>query len=272
MDEEIRFHIEQRVDQLVRRGLTPDQALAEARRRFGGGDSGDTFDEARRRLHQSATRREERMLLRDRTEAFAQDARYAIRGLRNQPGLTAAVVLTLALGIGANTAMFSVVNGVLLRPLPYADAGRVVVVWNRWTGWPKTWLSGPEIVDYGRQRDAFAGFAGFDYTAVNLTGDGGAPARLRAGLIARELLDVVGVHPVLGRGFTTEEDIPNGPAAVILSDELWRGRHGGDPTIVGKRVSINGTPQTVVGVLPAGFRLPIEFAGEHSALYMPLRL
>ena len=272
MDDEIRFHIEERVDQLMRRGLTPDQALAEAKRRFGGGGTDDTFDEARRRLHASATRREERMQLRDRIEAFGQDVRYALRGVRNQPGLTAAIILTLALGIGANTAMFSVVNGVLLRPLPYAHADRVVVVWNRWTGWPKTWLSGPEVVDYSRQREAFDGFAAFDYTAVNLTGEPGEPERLRAGLIARELLDVVGVQPIIGRGFTAEEDTPNGAEAVLLSDELWRRRYGGDRSVIGTRIAINGTPQTVVGVLPAGFRLPIEFAGEHSQLYMPLRL
>jgi putative ABC transport system permease protein len=272
MDEEIRFHIEERIDQLVRRGFTPDQAFAEARRRFGGGRTDDTFDEARRRLYESAARREDRMQLRDRIEAFAQDVRYALRGVRNQPGLATAVVLTLALGIGANTAMFSVVNGVLLRPLPYAHADRVVVVWNRWTGWPKTWLSGPEIVDYSRQREAFDAFAAFDYTAVNLSGDRGEPERLRAGLIARELLDVVGVQPALGRGFSAEEDAPNGAEAVLLSDELWRRRYAADRSMIGTRVAIDGTPRTVVGVLPAGFRLPIEFAGEHSQLYMPLRL
>jgi putative ABC transport system permease protein len=272
MEDEIRFHIEERVEQLVRRGLTPDQALAEARRRFGGAASGDSFDDVRRRLYQSATHREGRMRARDRVEAIAQDVRYALRGIGNQPGLTAAIVLTLALGIGANTAMFSVVNGVLLRPLPYANADRVVVVWNRWTGWPKTWLSGPEVMDYSRQREAFDAFSAFDYTAVNLSGDRGEPERLRAGLVARELLDVVGVRPVLGRPFSAEEDTPNGPATVLLSEELWRRRYGADRGVIGTRITIDGRPQTVVGVLPAGFRLPIEFAGEHSQLYMPLRL
>ncbi|MFN2567652.1 MAG: ADOP family duplicated permease, partial [Gemmatimonadaceae bacterium] len=272
MDEEIRFHIDERVEQLIRRGLAPEQALAEAMRRFGGAGSEATFHEARRRLHQSATRREQRMKLRDRIEGFTQDVRYALRGVRNQPGLTMAVVLTLALGIGANTAMFSVVNGVLLRPLPYGDADRVVMVWNRWTGWPKTWLSGPEVVDYSRQREAFAAFAAFDYTAVNLSGAEGEPERLRAGLIARELFDVVGVRPLLGRGFAVEEDIPNGPGGVLLTEELWRRRYGADPTVVGRRITVNGTPQTVVGILPVGFRLPIEFAGEYSQLFMPLQL
>jgi putative ABC transport system permease protein len=168
--------------------------------------------------------------------------------------------------------MFSVVNSVLLQPLPYGEADRVVVVWNRWTSWPKTWLSGPEVVDYRGQGDVFQGLAAFDYTAVNLSGDGGTPARLRAGLIPRELLDVVRVRPVLGRGFTAEEDTPNGPDAVLLSGELWRVRYGADPNVVGRRITIDGAPRTVVGVLPPGFRLPIEFAGEHSQIYMPLRL
>ena len=272
IDEEIRFHIEERVDQLVRRGLTPAQALAEARRRFGGGGTEEMFDEARQRLHESARRREDRMQLRDRIEALAQDARYALRGARTQPGVTAAIVLTLALGIGANTAIFSVVNGVLLRPLPYEDAGRVVAVWNRWTGWPKTWLSGPEVVDYARQRDVFSSFSAYDYTAVNLSGTGGEPERLRAGVVARELFDVLGVRPALGRAFTAEEDAGGGPAAVILSGELWRRRFGADPTVIGRRVLVDGNPQTIVGVLPPGFRLPIEFAGEHSQLFIPLEL
>jgi predicted permease len=267
VDDEIRFHLEERAEQLVRElGLTPAEARAEALRRFGG------LREARPRLIAAALQRETHMRRAELLDTVRQDLTYAARQLRRSPGFAVAAVTTLALGIGANTAMFSVVNGVLLRPLPYADADRVVVVWNRWTSWPKTWLSGPEVVDYARQRDVFDGLAAFDYTAANLSGDRGEPERVRVGLIARELLDVVGVHPALGRGFAQEEDAPNGAQAVLLSDDLWRRRYGADRSVIGTRVAINGIPQTVVGVLPAGFRLPIEFAGEHSQLYMPLRL
>ena len=160
MDEEIRFHLETRAALLVERGYSPEAAMIEARRRFGAADESD-LRVKRRQLQDSAARREDRMRLNDRIETVVQDIRYALRGLRRTPGFAVAVIATLALGIGANTAIFSVVRGVLLRPLPYGDADQVVVVWNRWTNWPRTWLSQPEVSDYARQRSTFEHFAAF---------------------------------------------------------------------------------------------------------------
>ena len=119
------------------------------------------FEAIREGLHRSARRREEQMKLRDRIDSLLQDVRYALRNVRARPAFTAAVVLTLALGIGATTAIYSVVQAVLLKPLPYAGVDRVVMVWNHWTNWPRTWLSQPEVYDYAQQREIFASFAAF---------------------------------------------------------------------------------------------------------------
>src|SRR5262245_31357438 len=204
-------------------------------------------------------------------DTLVRDLRYAFRTLAKAPGLAAAAIVTLALGIGANASVFSVINSVLLQPLPYAQPDRIVMVWNHWTGWPRTWLSESEVADYREKSGVFARFAPFDDGAVILTGDG-PPERLRVGLVSADLLPVLGVTPALGRNFTAEEDRPNGPAAVILGDGLWRRRYGGARDILGRRVVVSGTARTVVGVLPPGFRMPLDFAGESAELYVPLAL
>src|SRR5438874_4785883 len=189
LDEEIALHLERRVEQLIARGHSPDDARTEALRRFGGTHG---IDQARERLQHSARRREERMHLREQVDALNRDVAYAWRGLRHQPGFTLAAVLTVALCVGANTAIFGVVNAVLLRPLPYAQPDRLVMVWNHWTNWPQTWLSSPEAIEYGQQRDAFAALAPYTSGAVNLTGDGN-PERVGVGFIPANFLSTVGI-------------------------------------------------------------------------------
>ena len=211
------------------------------------------------------------MSVRERIDGARRDLAYAWRGLRRQPGFTIAAVITVALCVGANTAIFGVVDAVLLQPLPYAHADRLVMVWNHWTNWPQTWLSQPEAYDYEAQTQAFSGFAAYAEGAANLTGDA-EPERVHVGLIAPSFLPTVGVAPLLGRNFTTEEDRPNGPEAALLDYGLWQRRYAADRGILGRRIAVNGVPTTVVGVLPRGFRLPDEFAGEHSEVYRPLRL
>src|SRR5439155_6991228 len=200
------------VEQLMRRGMSREQAHAEALRRFGGTTG---FHLARERVHHSAERREKRMRVHDLLGAVRQDATYAWRGLRHQPGFTAAAVLTVALCVGANTAMFGVLNAVLLQPLPYAQPDRLVMVWNHWTNWPQTWLSSPEAADYADQRDVFTAFAPYAGGAANLTGNG-EPERVFVGFIPANFLATVGVAPVAGRGFTAAEDQPNGPRVALL--------------------------------------------------------
>jgi hypothetical protein len=174
MDEEIGLHLELRAEQLVARGLSPAAARAEAERRFG------PLDEARRRLHTSARRREAHMQVGERLDGVRQDLRYAWRGLRRAPGFAAVVVATLALGIGATTAVFSVVNGVLLRPLPYPDAERVTAIYSRFPGLgiERGNLSEPEFMDVAAL-PAFERVAITGHGDVTVTG-AGEPERARA--------------------------------------------------------------------------------------------
>ena len=200
-----------------------------------------------------------------------QDLRYALRGLRQRPTFTAIAVLTLALGIGANTAIFSVANGVLLRPLPYDRSDRLAMIWGHRTQEPLASLSVAEYWDLTEQGRSFAAVGAYVDGTATLTG-GGVPERLRAGYMTGNTLAVLGVAPVLGRSFVPEEDRPNGPHAVLLSDALWRRRFGADPSIVGRVLMLDDAAATVIGVMPAGFQLPSDYAGAGMELWSPLQL
>ncbi|HEY9227182.1 MAG TPA: ABC transporter permease, partial [Gemmatimonadaceae bacterium] len=269
LDEEIALHIDLRIEQLVARGMTREEATAEAIRRFGGSIEG--FNSARHTLHRSAERREGRMRFDEQLDAVRKDVRYAWRAMWRAPGFSITAILTLALGIGANTAMFGVVNAALLRPLPYAQSDRLVMVWNHWTNWPQTWLSSPEAADYGEQREIFASLSPFSQSAANLTGNGD-PERVRASFIPAGMLATLGARPIAGRDFTVQEDQPGGPNAVLLDHGLWQRRFAADRAIIGRSIEVNGISRTVVGILPPDFRLPVEFAGERSQIYMPIQL
>jgi putative ABC transport system permease protein len=200
---------------------------------------------------------------------LAGDLRYAVRTLAKNPGFTAVAVLTLALGIGANGAVFSVLRGLLLRPLPYAKPESLVMVWSRWSEFPKTWLSVEEARTWA-DAGCFSGLALFEARQTNLTG-GGEPERIGGALVSANAFEVLGVKPLLGRAFTAAE-VGSRPAhVVILSEALWRRRFGGAPSVVGSSIEVNGAPETVVGVMPAGFKLPMDYGSESpSALWMPL--
>jgi putative ABC transport system permease protein len=201
-----------------------------------------------------------------------QDLRYALRQLRRSPGFTLVAVLTLALGIGANTTIFSVVRGILLRPLPYDAPDRTVMIWSHWKGWDKTWVSASEFEDYARQTQIFSSVSIFDDGSFTLAGEGEAE-RVRGGLLSSTFFDAVGSKPMMGRVFTAEEDRPGGPLLVLLGEGLWRRRYGADPAIVGKALRINSQPYTVIGVMPEAFRLPIDFTlSEPTQLWTALQL
>ena len=140
---------------------------------------------------------------------FLQDLRFAARTLTKQPAFTAAALLTLALGIGANTAIFSIVDAVLLRPLPYREPDRVVMMWSHWINWTKTWLSEPELADYRTQARSLEHVAAFDSTSFNLTG-AGEPVRVRAAQVQAAMFAALGAQPIAGRVFTADEDRPGG--------------------------------------------------------------
>lgn len=211
------------------------------------------------------------MRLNEQLDAFRKDVAYASRAMRRSPGFSLTAILTLALGIGANAAVFGVVNTALLRPLPYDHPERVAMIWSHWQNWPQTWVSPSEAADYARQTDLFDGVSPFYLGAATLTGNG-EPERVRTGIIAAGLLATVGVRPIMGRDFTRAEDQPNGPRVVMLDYSLWQRRFAGDRSIVGKQIDVSGVSRTVVAVLPKDFRLPLEFAGEWSQLYMPIQL
>jgi putative ABC transport system permease protein len=198
------------------------------------------------------------------------DLRLAARALRRQPALTLLITLTLAFGIGATTALFAVVRGVLLAPLPYLEQSRVAVLWTSWTGFERTWLSYDEFEAWKTEVPAIASVGLYSDGAVNLT-DGDESLRVRAASVDMSVFSTLGVAPVLGRGFSVVEDAPNGPRAAILSFDTWQRRYGGDPSIVERTVQVNGEAVPIVGVMPDGFRLPLDYgAAGASAIYFPL--
>ena len=181
-----------------------------------------------------------------------QDVRFGARMLWKRPGFTAVAVLTLALGIGANTAIFSVVNGVLLRPLPYRTADRLVFLseWSQQV--PNMSVAYPNFLDWQAQAQSFDALAAFRSNGFVLTG-AGEPERLTAREVSQQFFPALGVAPAAGRNFLPEEDRTGGSKTVILSHGLWQRRFGGDPAILGQSLMLNNESYTVVGVLPQTF-------------------
>jgi putative ABC transport system permease protein len=201
------------------------------------------------------------------------DAHYALRLLRRQPAFSFFVILTLAVGIGANSAVFSVVNGVLLRPLPYYDPDRLVAVWGRFDpesgfDFPEFPLSNPEYIDYREHSRALSAIAAHRTSSVTVTTAGTEPEKVPIALVTANLFGVLGASPVLGRTFSSDEDRPNGPAVVVLSHGYWQSRFGGDSRVSGSTIRVNGEPVTVVGVMPQGFAYPLNT----TRMWMPLRI
>ena len=208
-------------------------------------------------------------------ETLIQDLRYAFRMLIKKPGFSVVAVLTLALGIGANTAIFSVVNGVLLRALPYRDAERLTVLWETNT------KSGQEpnlrnevalgnFLDWRAQNEAFDQIGALYYTSLNLTGTD-EPERIQSAIVTVNIFDTLGVQPENGRSFYAEEEQVGSARVVVVSHGLWQRRFGGDPNLVGKTLTLNGNPTTVVGIMPAGFDLqfPTNWQVE---MWAPMRI
>ncbi|MET0554263.1 MAG: ABC transporter permease [Vicinamibacteria bacterium] len=208
---------------------------------------------------------------REHLRQVAQDVRYALRAMARHRAFTAAALSTLALGIGANTAVFSLVWTVLLKPLPYAAPDRLVAVWNRWDGSPAATLSAPEYLDYAERTGSLA-IAAQAPASVSLGGIG-TPERVQAVAVTANLLEVLGTAPALGRNLRADEERSGNGRVALVSDALWRRRFGADPAVVGRTVSVDGEPFEIVGVLPRGFRLPIEFRLANAAeIVVPLEL
>jgi predicted permease len=250
IDREFAFHLAERVDELVASGMTPEEARRAAYCHFG--STG---------LAKERTRDVD---LPEWADRVAQDLRYAARTLRKSPGFTLAAVLTLALGIGANVAIFSAVDRILVRPLPYPEASRLAVLWEdaRWIGFPHNNLSPADWVDWNRQNHVFEEIAAIRYRAGNLSG-GNQPEMVIGNGVTASFFRIMRVPPLLGRTFSDDEDGRDAPV-VVLSYPLWQGRYRGDSGIVGQEIVMNGAKRTVIGIMPKEFRYR-----EKSAFWIP---
>jgi putative ABC transport system permease protein len=201
-------------------------------------------------------------------ETLIKDIRYGIRSLRRRLGFTIIAVITLAIGIGANSAIYSVVNALLLKPLPFPDLDRIVAVWNKAPsrGVERNEVTVADYLDWRAQNKTFEQLGIYTWWSTNLTGTG-TPERVQGFQVTPNFLEIVGVKPMLGRGFSSEEEQPGKNAEVLLTYSLWQRRFGGDPNILNQTITTNGVTHTVIGVMPQGFNFP-----KGSEIYAPLAM
>jgi putative ABC transport system permease protein len=240
LDEDIRFHLEMKTDELVEAGLSPDEARAAALRDFGGV------------LKAKEACREARGL--PLLESLWQDVRFAARGFARSPAFSLLAVATLALGVGANTAIFSVTNAVLLRPLPFADPDRLVVLTQSTQISRQAGFSVDDYADFAARSRAFEQIGAFYYDGVNF-GANDTTEAVEAGYVTSSLFPTLGTPPAQGRGFAPEDDRPGAAQTVVISHGLWRDKLGGDPRAIGRTVTLDGKPFEIVGVMPERFQL-----------------
>jgi predicted permease len=256
VDAEVQFHLDARIADLVADGLSPDAARAQALREFGDVDDARRFMRGVDRRVQSANRRERYM------DDVRRDLVYALRRLRAAPAFALTAVLTMALGIGANTAIFSIVNGVLLRPLPFHDPDRLFAVYsaNRTGGLLQASVSAVDLDDWRAERQSIEDIGGYLYgegsTGVDLTGRGD-PRRLSAVFVSPGFFSTLGVAPQAGRLPREDEMVRGGhDTVVMLTAGFWTREFGASPSVVGSTIALNGVPYDVLGVLPESFRFP----------------
>ncbi|HYC53108.1 MAG TPA: ABC transporter permease [Gemmatimonadaceae bacterium] len=258
VDDELAFHLEMRTKEFMEQGLPADEARQRARESFG--DVQRIVGDLR---HERAERNSERGR-RDWWIGLQSDIRYAFRSLRKNRAFAAAAIATLALGIGANSAIFSIVNNVLLRPLPFPTSERLAVLWGKYPNYGRANLSLPDFRDWRDQARSFEHVAARHSVAFNFTG-GEEPVQLRGDRVTANFFAALGVQPMLGRAFRPEEEVGE-HLVVILSHGFWQRQFGGDAGIVGSTVPLSGRPYTVVGVMPPHFR----FAGDKD-VWSPAR-
>ncbi|HEU5220064.1 MAG TPA: ABC transporter permease [Gemmatimonadales bacterium] len=240
LNDELRFHEDMAAEEARHQGADPDEARFAARRRVG--NTAQVAERARAVWSPPAL------------DDLLQDMKYAVRGLRRRPGYAAAAILTLTLGIGATTALFSVLNAVLLKSLPYADAGRLVQVWER--NVPRNRgeniVSPANFADWRARARSFESLAIYTWSSAPLAGE--APEILSGRAVSTNFFSTLGVRPALGRLFVPDDTLPGAPMAMVLSHALWIRRFGGDSTVIGQTIALRDARARVVGVMPAGFR------------------
>ena len=251
VDEEVRFHLETRAEELVRmHGMSPDAARAQALREFGDVEDARAYMTTIDRSTEAATRRSEIM------SDVLTDLKYAARKLAKAPAFTFTAILTLALGVGANTAIFSVVHSVLLRPMPYPDADRLVRI--KWTDGGSPDAGSPtDLADYRTRTKTFEDFGMLEGAAMNLVMPGASPERLNGARVSASWFSLLQVPALRGRAFATGEDQVGAPRVAMLSEKLWRNRFGADEGAIGKTIALNGVQYTVIGVAAAETQHPM---------------
>jgi len=255
LDEELRAHLEMLAEENVRKGMSPEEARYVARRSFGG------VEQVKEEY------REQRGL--PMMDTLTQDFRSGLTQLRRNPGFAAVAILTLALGIGANTAIFSVVDAVLLKPLPFRSPGQLVRVFeaNDRAGIPGEGGSYPEFQELQRRNHVFSGMAAVDGHELTLTGRGD-PMVVKVGDVAADFFSVLGVPPLMGRAFLPEDGEQGAAPVVVISEGLWRDRFGADPGLIGSTIELDKRSFTVIGVMPGNFRLELD--GRGGQVWIPI--
>jgi putative ABC transport system permease protein len=243
MEREMAFHVDSLARDYARNGLSDVDAQRAARRQFG------NVTRLKERGHDERTVR--------LAEDIARDIRHGARGLWRSPSFSAAVILTLALGIGGNTAVFAVVDQLLLRPLPYPDGDRLVIVEESVGANPHADVSPANWLDWQRETRTFRGFAAWRSWSFTLTGTG-EPRRVKGQRVSSEFFPLLRVAPLLGRTISDEDDRPNGPRVAVLSYRAWQEQVGGDPRAIGRTLQLDDSPFEIIGVMPAGFRFVQE--------------
>src|SRR5438552_1246527 len=257
LSEEIREHLEEKIEELAAGGMSRREATYAARREFG---NVTLVEEDSRTVWRWPS-----------VENLLMDIRYSVRMLRKSPGFTIVAVLTLALGIGANTAIFSCINAWIINPLPYPQSDRLMVfaTHDKKNGWTGEHVTSPaDFFDFQKQNTSFEQSVAWTGASLNLTGDG-SPELVDGGRVTWNFFDTLGAKPILGRTFTPDDDRSGSPHVVILSEGLWQGRYDGDPKIIGRNVTIGGEAYTVVGVMPGTFQFPLMGIAN---LWTPLAL
>jgi predicted permease len=251
---EIESHIQMQIDDHLRAGMAPEEARRQALIKFGGVEQ------------MKENCRDRRGLL--WLESLLQDVRFGLRMLRKSPGFTAVAILTLALGIGANTALFTVVNGVLLNPLPFPEPDRLVTVDASKTNFQRGSISYPNFIDWHRINQSFSYFAVSRPTGFLMTGIGPAE-ELDAAAVTSDLFPMLGIKPVVGRWFTPAEDAIGTSKVVAISTELWQRKFGLSRDVIGKAIALDGKDYVIAGVFPGHLDLPMRYFG-HLDVYIPL--
>ncbi len=262
IEDEIQLHLDLRSRDYREKGHSEEEARGLARLRFG--DEAVVKQQCRRLLMVERTRGGHPLM-----STLVRELRHAVRSLAKTPGPTAVIVVTLALGIGANTAIFSIVEGVLLRPLPYADPERLVSLWqnDRLRGTSQEGFSLPDYFDVRAGNEVFDSMAAFTSLSTTWTSEDDEPRRMTAARVSASLTEVLRVSPALGRSFRAEEDAAGGSPVVILGPGFFRARFGAREDALGKRILLDGVSREIVGVMPDGF----EFPSPEVVLYLPLQ-